>query len=100
MFSLEHYNAKFMFMRTTKDWREDLTHSRDLQFTEVQSYGFFIAWFDSWRVSKHLELNRDASVRFWQEVVKVKQREVWQLDSWAEAMRWSRKGLLSHPIHV
>ena len=77
-----------MFMRTTKDWREDLTHSRDLQFAEVQSYGFFIAWFDSWRVSKHLELNRDASVRFWQEVVKVKQREVWQLDSWAEAMRW------------
>ncbi len=76
-------------MNTSRaDWRSDLEHSRDLTLREVESYGFFISWFDGWRVGKALPLDREAAVRFWKEVVKIKERERWLEDQWAEAMRW------------
>lgn len=69
-------------------WRTDLLHSRDVNPREKDSYGFFIGWYENWRVSKELKLGRSSAERFWQEVVRSKARESWQLDQWAEAMRW------------
>lgn len=72
----------------TKDWRDDLLHSRDLSVAEKEGYGFFISWFDHWRVGKELQLERGSAERFWREVVLAKSRETWQKDQWAVAMRW------------
>lgn len=69
-------------------WRNDLSHSRDLNQREIEGYGFFIGWYDSWRAAKGLKLNRESAKHFWKEVVLDKSRESWQLDQWAEAMRW------------
>lgn len=70
------------------DYREDLELSRDLSELEKQHYGFVLAWFDSWRMRQNLEMGRGAAVRFWKEQVISKPRKVWQLERWAEAMRW------------
>ena len=75
-------------MSTSVSWQDDLTHSRDLSMREIESYGFFVGWFDSWRVQKGLPLERASAVRFWKEVVLSKTREAWQMEAWAEAMRW------------
>jgi len=69
-------------------WREDLLRSRNLDKREIEGYGFFIGWFDSWRVGKELKLGRNSAERFWREVVKSKEREQWQIDQWTEAMSW------------
>ncbi len=63
-------------------------HSRDLSSREIEAYGFFIGWFEQWRMKRSLKMNRDNARRFWKEVVVVKDRERWQLDQWAMAMRW------------
>ena len=63
-------------------------HSRDLCSREIEAYGFFIGWFEQWRMRQSLKVNRCNARRFWEEVVVVKQRERWQLDQWAVAMRW------------
>ena len=73
-------------MSTSVSWQDDLTHSRDLSMREVERYGFFVRWFDSWRVQKGLPLERASAVRFWKEVVLSKTREAWQMEAWAEAM--------------
>jgi integron integrase len=75
------------------DWRHDLEASRNLTEVEKQHFGFVLAWFESWRLKLGIELNREAAVRFWKEAVKSKERKPWQLDRWAEAMRWQAKWL-------
>ena len=74
------------------DWRHDLEASRDVSERDKEHYGFLLNWFDGWRLRLNLEAGRDASVKFWQEQVRVKERKSWQLEKWAEAFRWSRKG--------
>jgi hypothetical protein len=74
------------------DWRNDLEASRDVSERDKEHYGFLLNWFDGWRLRLNLEAGRDASVKFWQEQVRVKERKSWQLEKWAEAFRWSRKG--------
>jgi len=69
-------------------WRDDLAHSGDLNRNQIESYGFFIAWFEPWRASKALKLNRITARVFWKEAVLSKPREPWQTEQWAEAMRW------------
>lgn len=70
------------------DWRNDLEASRDVSDRDKVHYGFLLNWFDGWRVRMNLEPGRDASVKFWQEQVLVKERKTWQLEKWAEAFRW------------
>ena len=83
-----------LFMNTQKAcWREDLTHSRDLSQREVIGYGFFIGWYEGWRVGKGLPASRESARRFWREVVISKERDTWQKEQWAEAMRWFLKWL-------
>ncbi|MDB9741695.1 tyrosine-type recombinase/integrase [Akkermansiaceae bacterium] len=69
-------------------WREDLLNSRDLNSREVEGYGFFIGWFEDWRVRNGHELTREASVMFWREVVLREKREAWQKRQWGSAMAW------------
>ncbi len=70
------------------DWRADLEASRNLTDLEKQNYGFVLAWFESWRLRLGLDQGRETAVRFWREQVKGKERKDWQLERWAEAMRW------------
>lgn len=78
-----------VFMNATfACWREDLEASRDLTALEKQHFGFLLSWFETWRIQLGLEAGRPAAVRFWREQVKAKARKDWQLERWAEAMRW------------
>lgn len=70
------------------NWREDLMASRDLDNREKQSYGFLLAWFESWRMGRRLEPSLDTARQFWCTEVKSKPRKGWQEQQWAEAMRW------------
>jgi hypothetical protein len=70
-----------------------LEAARNLTELEKQHFGFVLAWFESWRLKLGIALNRESAVRFWKEVVKAKPRKPWQLDRWAEAMRWQAKWL-------
>lgn len=78
---------------TFADWRADLEASRNLSDLEKQHFGFVLAWFETWRIKLGLEARREAAVRFWREQVKAKPRKDWQLDRWAEAMRWYERWL-------
>jgi len=69
-------------------WQDDLLRSRDLSQKEIEGFGFFIGWFDSWRVAKHISADRNSAERFWREVVLQKTRHQWQIEQWTEAMRW------------
>ncbi len=75
------------------DWKADLEASRDLNDLEKQNYGFLLAWFESWRLRQGLGPERESAVRFWREQVKSKERKAWQLERWAEAMRWHGRWL-------
>ncbi len=70
------------------DWRADLEASRDLSDHEKQHFGFLLAWYEGWRIKQGLEPDRTAAVAFWRAQVASKPRKDWQLDRWAEAMRW------------
>ena len=70
------------------DWREDLSHSRDLSRREIDAYGYVLGWIEDWRVKKDLAAGRDAVRAWWREVAKAKERPEWQLRQWEEAIRW------------
>lgn len=86
-------------------WLNDLRRSRDVSGRDKRGFEIFLRWFESWRTGKHLSAGREAAVRFWKEQVldignrrgaggedgsarERKVREAWQLQQWAEAMRW------------
>ena len=75
------------------DWRADLEASRDLTDLEKQNFGFLLAWFETWRLRQGLGPERESAVRFWREQVRSKERKDWQLERWAEAMRWHERWL-------
>ena len=69
-------------------WREDLDHARDVSKRDAETLGFVVNWFESWRLAKDLDATRDVAARFWREAVMIKERVSWQLDQWAEGIRW------------
>lgn len=73
-------------------WEENLAHSRDLNSNEKYAYAFVLHWFESWRLRHSLCSSLESARAFWKaEIVKrdgTKKRAQWQLDQWAEAMRW------------
>jgi len=74
-------------------WQEDLLASRDLNDREKQGFGFLLAWYETWRMGKRLNPGLESGRRFWQLEVLSKPRKEWQLQQWAEAMRWYLKWL-------
>jgi hypothetical protein len=70
------------------DWREDLSKSRNLHAREQEAFGYVLGWLEDWRQKRSLPAGRDAARRWWKEVAQAKQRPEWQLNQWAEAIRW------------
>ena len=70
------------------DWREDLEASRDVSDREKRGFGYFVSWFESWRLRFRRPADVEIARMFWKDVVMSKDREPWQLEQWAEAMRW------------
>ncbi len=74
--------------KSISNWREDLDNARDVSKRDIETIGFSVNWFESWRLAKGLEPTRDVAARFWREAVLIKQRASWQVDQWAEGIRW------------
>lgn len=70
------------------EWGRDLEHSRDLIGWEKESYGYFLSWFERWRLARGLHPTRESARKFWRAEVQGKRREPWQLENWAAAVRW------------
>ena len=88
-FTFEHFIHLYVHMSFYNlSWQDDLMKSRHLSQKEIESFGFFIDWFDSWRVAKHLDAGRSAAERFWREVILRKDRHQWQIEQWTMAMKW------------
>jgi integron integrase len=79
------------------DWREDLQASRDLGRQEKSGFGFVIGWYEKWRVTRGLDAGRGSAREFWKRQVAAKPREAWQVESWAEGIRWFLKWLDEAP---
>lgn len=73
-------------------WEEDLANSRDVSRKLKFAYAFVLHWYESWRLRHKLGASLTSARAFWKaEIVSkadVKNREQWQIDQWAEAMRW------------
>lgn len=74
-------------------WKSDLKASRDLSPRQIEGYDFLLSWFDDWRLARGLSLDRPSAVRFWKEAVTSKERKDWQLQHWAEVLRWFTRWL-------
>ena len=69
-------------------WHGDLMASRDLGPWEKTSFEFLLSWFERWRRSQGRPAKMDSARIFWKNAVKTSPRKQWQLEQWAEAMRW------------
>jgi hypothetical protein len=73
---------------TTWPWAADLAVSRDVGRRKWDGYRMLLDWFERWRAGRGLPPGRETARAFWKAQVGVKAREPWQLDLWAEAIRW------------
>lgn len=71
-------------------WRKDLSEFRGLSETERSGFLVCLEWFENYRLRHGLEAGREAAKSFWRQEVKREgvEREPWQIDQWAEAIRW------------
>jgi integron integrase len=72
-------------------WREDLEHSRNLSPQMKSGFLLVIGWMEEWRMRQtDLAPGRPAAVAFWKSQVLAdgKDRKVWQLDQWADGVKW------------
>jgi len=70
------------------DWLEDLRASRDVTRAEKSGFEMVLGWYEKWRVARGAEPGRESAAVFWKAQVQAKRREPWQLEQWAEAVRW------------
>lgn len=73
-------------------WEADLANARDVNRNQKFAYAFILHWFESWRLRQGLAASLVSARAFWRDSIVVTEgeakREQWQLDQWAEAMRW------------
>ena len=71
-------------------WRSDLSEFRGLTHSERSGFLICLEWFENFRLRYSLPASRDAAKAFWLDQVKLDgiEREPWQLNQWAEAIRW------------
>lgn len=76
-------------------WRSDLAAFRGLTDRERTGYVLVLEWFENFRLRHELDAGREAATRFWKEEVRRddRPRERWQLEQWAQAMKWYLKWL-------
>jgi len=79
-------------MNTTQtnagSWQADLQASRDLTRSEKSGFEIVLDWYEKWRMAHRAVPGRESAALFWKAQVKAKPREAWQLDQWAQAIRW------------
>ena len=76
------------FQANALSWLADLRASRDLTRSEKSGFEMILAWYEKWRMAHNAVPGRESAALFWKARVKAKPREAWQLDQWAQAMRW------------
>ena len=71
-------------------WRNDLLNFRGLSNSERSGFLICLEWFENFRLRHSLVAGRHAAKVFWASEVKREgvEREPWQLNQWAEALRW------------
>lgn len=71
-------------------WRSDLSEFRGLSPFERSGFLICLEWFENFRLRHSLPSGRDAAKAFWNDQVQRDgfTREDWQLNQWAEAIRW------------
>ncbi|MDA0767574.1 MAG: integron integrase [Verrucomicrobia bacterium] len=71
-------------------WRKDLAEFRGLTERERTGFLLVLEWFENFRLRHELKAGREAAAAFWRSDVQREgcTREPWQLDQWAEAIRW------------
>ncbi len=71
-------------------WRSDLAEFRGLTHSERSGFLLVLEWFENFRLRHHLEANEEAAREFWRQDVRRegRPRESWQLEQWADAIRW------------
>ena len=71
-------------------WRSDLAEFRGLTNSERSGFLLVLEWFENFRLRYHLEANEESAKAFWREDVRRegRPREDWQLEQWANAIRW------------
>ncbi len=71
-------------------WRKDLAEFRGLTERERSGFLLVLEWFENFRLRLELAAGRDAAGVFWRtEVIREgREREKWQLEQWADAIRW------------
>ncbi len=69
-------------------WRDDLAASRDLNESDRLGFEITLTWYERWRRGRQVDPGRESAREFWRDQVLIKPREAWQLDQWAEAIRW------------
>ncbi|QQL44582.1 integron integrase [Sulfuriroseicoccus oceanibius] len=69
-------------------WRDDLLAARDVSAQDQARYEVVVGWYDQWRQRYRLAPGAESAREFWRAQVLSAPRERWQLDQWAEAMRW------------
>ncbi|MEM9236707.1 MAG: integron integrase [Verrucomicrobiota bacterium] len=55
---------------------------------QKRGFGYFLGWFESWRLRSARPADVETARLFWKKVVMAKERQLWQLEQWPEAMRW------------
>ena len=75
-------------MALNPNWREDLSASRDLNLREKDGFALLCGWYENWRLRHGVVPEVTTARAFWKDQITIKQRPQWQLDQWAEAMRW------------
>jgi hypothetical protein len=75
-----------------------LAASREVNERERAGFALVVDWYERWRLSRGLPDGRETARTFWKAQVLAKEREPWQLDRWAEAMRWYLEWLSHAPV--
>lgn len=71
-------------------WRNDLKASRSVDSREKNGYEMLLEWFENFRMRNELKAGKESARIFWRSDVlgKEAERENWQLEQWAKALRW------------
>lgn len=82
-----------VFMKTATTrwcWRKDLAEFRGLTNAERSGFLLVLEWFENLRLRHHLDANESGAKKFWRRDVlrEDRPREPWQLEQWADAIRW------------
>ena len=71
-------------------WRKDLADFRGLTDQERTGFALVLEWFENFRLRQELPAGREAAKVFWTSEVQREERprETWQLEQWADAVKW------------